>query len=361
MQNEVYRRLARALDTLPNGFPAAEDGLELRVLEKIFTPEEADLFCDLRLALETVEQIAERTGRPLAGLEETLTRMWLQKGQILGVQLGPMRLFCMLPWFPGMWEMQAHRGHMDEELARLCSEYHAYFGREIGKGPKVMRTIPLDQEVSADQEVLSYDRVAGIIENSGTILLNDCACRKEEQLLGRGCEHPLDVCLTLVPVPGAFEDGTLGRPISKEEAYAVLDRAEAAGLIHLTTNVESGQYFLCNCCGCCCAGLKAITKLGLTDVINSDYYSLIDHEACTECGLCAENVCQLDAIAEREGGYRVDRARCVGCGQCLMLCPADAIRLLRKPAAERVQPPATPDLWREERARARGVDFSRYK
>jgi hypothetical protein len=228
MTDEVYRKLARVLDTLPNGFPAAEDGLELRVLEKIFTLEEAELFCELRLTVETAEQIAERTGRPLAGLDEVLTRMWLEKGQILGVQVGPMRLFRMLPWFPGMWEMQFHRDHMDEELALLCSEYHAYFGREIGRGPKVMRTIPIEQEVTAEQLVLSYDRVSGIIENGQTILLNDCACRKEEQMLGRGCDHPLDVCLTIVPVPGAFEDGSLGRPISKKEAYAVLDKAEAA-------------------------------------------------------------------------------------------------------------------------------------
>jgi ferredoxin len=355
MGDLVYRELARVLDALPNGFPAAEDGLHLRVLEKIFTPEEAELFCDLRLSVETPEQIAERTGRPLEGLEEMLTRMWLVKGQILGVQIGPMRLFCMIPWFPGMWEMQMHRDHMDEELARLCSAYHAYFGRDIGIGPKVMRTIPIDQEVAANQEVLSYDRVAGIIGSSGTILLNDCACRKEERLLGRGCDHPLDVCLTLVPVPGAFADGTLGRPISKEEA---------AGLIHLTTNVQSGQYFLCNCCGCCCAGLKAITRLGLSDVIDSDYYSRIDGETCTACGMCVANVCQVEAIAKKEGVegvYVVDRARCVGCGNCVTVCPTDAIRLVLKPAEERVRPPANPDVWRDERARTRGVDFSRYK
>ena len=65
MSDESYRKLAKVLDTLPNGFPATESGLEIRLLEKIFEPEEAELFCDLRLTFETPEQIAERTGRPL--------------------------------------------------------------------------------------------------------------------------------------------------------------------------------------------------------------------------------------------------------------------------------------------------------
>ena len=46
MNDQVYRKLAKVLDTLPNGFPATENGLEIKILKKIFTPEEADLFCD---------------------------------------------------------------------------------------------------------------------------------------------------------------------------------------------------------------------------------------------------------------------------------------------------------------------------
>ena len=69
MSDEIYRKLATVLDTLPNGFPAREDGLEIRLLERIFDPDQAELFCDLRLVFESAEQIAERTGRPLEGLE----------------------------------------------------------------------------------------------------------------------------------------------------------------------------------------------------------------------------------------------------------------------------------------------------
>ena len=43
MPHEIYRKLAQRLDTIPNGFPATESGVELRLLEKMFTPEEAAL------------------------------------------------------------------------------------------------------------------------------------------------------------------------------------------------------------------------------------------------------------------------------------------------------------------------------
>ena len=56
--DEAYTRLARVLDTLPNGFPPSADGVEFDLLRKIFTPREAELFCDMRLTFETAEQVA---------------------------------------------------------------------------------------------------------------------------------------------------------------------------------------------------------------------------------------------------------------------------------------------------------------
>ena len=41
--SDVYQRLAKKLDELPNGFPATESGVELKILRKIFTQEEAEM------------------------------------------------------------------------------------------------------------------------------------------------------------------------------------------------------------------------------------------------------------------------------------------------------------------------------
>ncbi|MCD6416372.1 MAG: P-loop NTPase [Planctomycetes bacterium] len=61
------------------------------------------------------------------------------------------------------------------------------------------------------------------------------------------------------------------------------------------------------------------------------YKALIDEEACTACGRCAE-FCHFDAIApvvEEDAAepqsYRVNQFTCEGCGVCGYLCPVDAI------------------------------------
>ena len=53
MDQDVYRRLAERLDAIPNGFPPTESGVELRLLAKMFTPEEAALASVLRLTRES--------------------------------------------------------------------------------------------------------------------------------------------------------------------------------------------------------------------------------------------------------------------------------------------------------------------
>ena len=67
MDDAIYRRLAGVLDTLPNGFPSTESGVEIKLLKWIFTPEQADLFCNLRLTFETAEEIRQTDGTPPGG------------------------------------------------------------------------------------------------------------------------------------------------------------------------------------------------------------------------------------------------------------------------------------------------------
>jgi Pyruvate/2-oxoacid:ferredoxin oxidoreductase delta subunit len=359
MSDDAYRNLAKVLDTLPNGFPATDSGLEIRILERIFTPEEAELVCQLRLSYETPAQIAERTGRPLEELDPMLMRMW-EQGQIDGGGLGPTRVFRMLPWVVGIWEMQVNR--LDAETAKLCDEYYEHFAPQLfGQGTRWARIIPIEQDAAPERQALSYDRVAGIIEANQSFAVEECVCRKQKRLLGEGCDHPLEICLGVASEPDAFADSPWGRPISKQEAYALMEKAEDAGLVHLTTNTEEGPSFICSCCGCCCVSLMAITRLGLTDVVNSDFYCQIDADLCVSCGDCGDGVCPVNAISEGEEAYRIDRRLCIGCGVCISHCNDAAMALAPKPATERVARFADGDAMQEELARQRGVDFGAYK
>ena len=49
MTTNIYQNLARHLDNLPGGFPATQSGVEMRILKRLFTPEEAQFATHLTL------------------------------------------------------------------------------------------------------------------------------------------------------------------------------------------------------------------------------------------------------------------------------------------------------------------------
>ena len=359
MNLEPYRKLAQVLDTLPNGFPTTEDGLEIKLLQKIFRPEDAELFCELKLNFETAQQIAQRTGRPLEGLEEHLTQMW-KRGQVFGIALGGVKVFKMVPWAFGIYEFQLHR--MDRELAELSEAYGQYYGPQFFKTkPQLMQVVPVEQEIKGSHEALPYAQVSAIIENGQSFMVQDCICKKEQGLLDSPCDRPLEVCMAIAPIPGVFDKSRHGRVLTKAEAYDLLRDCEEKGLVHLTWNVESGHFFICNCCGCCCGILRSINEWDITQSVNAHYYARIDAEACVACGTCMDERCQVRAIQEGDEAYEILAERCIGCGLCVTTCPSEAIELIKKAPEDLVAPPKDEMEWYEQRGKARGIDFSAYK
>ena len=361
MSDEIYKKLAKVLDTLPNGFPATESGVEIKLLEKIFQPEQAELFCELRLAFESAEQIAERTGRPLEGLEERLIAM-TERGQLWGIQFGETWVFKMMPWVFGIFEFQLP--HLDREMSEMWEEYHPAFGQEFfSKTPQMMQTLPIEEEISSEQQALPYEKVSSLIESGQSFLVNECVCKKEHDLVEKPCDRPLEVCLAIAPVEGVFDDSSRGRVITREEAYKLLAECEENGLVHLTGNTQNDRFYICNCCKCCCGVLRGINDLGIpaTNVINSHYYAVIDAEECNFCGVCAEERCQVGSIDETDDAFEIVRDKCIGCGLCITTCPTEAIQMKRRPESEITDPPLDQEQWYKERGQVRGVDFSKYE
>lgn len=350
----AYHKLAQVLDSMPNGFPATESGVEIKLLEKIFTAEEAELFCDMRLAFETPEQVAERTGRPLEGLAERLKAMWA-RGQLFGIDFGTTQVYRALPWVFGIYEFQLKR--MDREFAELCEQYGPVFGKQFFQNkPQLMQVVPIEKRIDAHQEAVPYEKVSALIEKGLSFGVSPCICKKEKHLLEKGCDKPLEVCLAIAPIPGVFDNHPLiAKAITKAEAYDVLRISEEAGLVHMTSNVADGHYFICNCCGCCCGVLRAINEYGISEAVNSAYYAEIDPQQCVSCGVCADERCQIAAIEQGAQAYAVIREKCIGCGLCATTCPSEAIRMVRKNQADIRTPPKTEKEWFQLRGQMRGA------
>ncbi|MGD2016086.1 MAG: hypothetical protein PVH37_14520 [Desulfobacterales bacterium] len=60
MTEGIYQKLAKHLDDLPGGFPPTDSGLEMRILKRLFAPEEAELALHLTLIAEEPKVVARR-------------------------------------------------------------------------------------------------------------------------------------------------------------------------------------------------------------------------------------------------------------------------------------------------------------
>jgi len=128
------------------------------------------------------------------------------------------------------------------------------------------------------------------------------------------------------------------------------------GLVHCTYNVQMGQTFVCNCCPCCCGILRGAKDYNAPYMLaSSNFVALIDPDDCTQCGVCADERCPMDAIVEEGGEYGVLSERCIGCGVCIPTCPTEAIQLVRRPESDQDTPPADLIDWSVQRAGTRGL------
>ncbi len=53
MPKDIYLKLRDFLNKLPAGFPATESGVEIKILKKLFTPEQATIALQLRIKAGT--------------------------------------------------------------------------------------------------------------------------------------------------------------------------------------------------------------------------------------------------------------------------------------------------------------------
>jgi len=348
MSDEMYRQLADALDRLPNGFPSTPSGLEIRVLKKIFSPEDAGLAAQLHGEMEPLDAILARLDPPQPDAQMRLKAM--AKRGLIWVELREgKRWYRLAPFVVGIYEAQLE--NMDLEFAQLHEDYMAEGGAAgiMRPQPALHRVIPA-QAAAKTEWILPYDDVRALVMNAKTFRVRDCICRLQRGTLGKACDAPLHNCISFyeMALPETPYDLTV------EQALALLDEAEEAALVHTVSNVAKGVSYVCNCCGCCCSLMRGINEYGIDQsVAAANYYAVIDPDACTGCGIC-EGRCQVGAVVVGDIAV-VDRARCIGCGLCVSGCPEEAITLRLKPEAEIIHPPEDFATWERLRLKNRGI------
>ena len=348
---DVYERLAKKLDKLPQGFPATESGVELDILRKVFSPEDAETALLLKPMPETVDRIAKRLGRPVDEMRSTLDGM-ASRGQIGSFKMNGKRKYALMPFVVGIFEFQLAR--MDRELAELCDAYFPHLAETLGgMKPGLARVVPVHKQIDSRTTVLAFEDTRKMIQDAQSFRVMDCICRTEKALQDKPCSHTLEVCLAFSKEENAYEGGTpvYGRTITKDEALEVLETAEKEGLVHCTYNFEHDQMFVCNCCSCCCGLMKLLTEYDTPyGLVRSNWEAVIDEELCETCGVCANERCPVEAIEETDvGDYLVIGDRCIGCGVCVVSCPTEAMNLVPRPESDHTTPPRDIIDWSVQR------------
>jgi ferredoxin len=348
---DIYRRLAEAFDQIPPGLAPTESRAELQLLEEFYTLEQAALASLLGSELEPPAVVATRAGLEPQVAERILGEMAAKS--LVGAEEveGEVR-FELPPFIGGVFEEQVHL--FDGEIAQLFERYYQE-ARGFGAHhePPFHRVIPVEQAVPVGVEIAPYEQVTAMLKEAKSWGVRPCACRLQQQLLDQGCGRPIGNCVVFSPDEGAFEDAQNDRPITLDEALAMVRASAELGLVHTLPNYRQSFDYVCSCCTCCCFVLRGLAEFAVpTAVAHSAFRVVTDSELCEGCGDCVER-CQFQALSLPGDVSIVDYARCVGCGLCVTVCPAEALRLERRPEGGVPVPPVDPEDWSRQRAEMR--------
>jgi hypothetical protein len=233
--------LAEHLDNLPGGFPRTESGVEMRILRRLFTPEDAELTLHLTFIPEERRVIARRAKIPVEEASQRLEAM-VKAGLISGVYpKNKSPSYAAQQFIVGFWEGQVNR--LSRELIQDFEEYLPFYTEQnIGAGVPQLRTIPVGKSISTKTGVMLYERAEELVRGHKTFAVANCICRQERRIMGKGCDKPEESCLSFGMAARIMVRTGRGRPISMEEALEILRCAEEVGLILQPSNAQRASF-----------------------------------------------------------------------------------------------------------------------
>ncbi|MFO7883754.1 MAG: 4Fe-4S binding protein [Desulfobacteraceae bacterium] len=354
MTQDIYRQLQERLDKYSVGFPATESGIEITILKKMFSEQDAEIFLALSPLLDPPETIAERLNRPVDEVEKLLEDM-TKRGLLFHLKKGDSVKYGAIPFVHGLFEFQVKR--LDKHFASLVEQYFdAEFSAAMAESAEgFLRTIPIQESIDVTQRIAPYDDAVEILKKQKLIVITDCICRKMRETVETGCGKLMEACFMFGSMAQYYLDHDMGRQIDVEEGTRILKKAHEAGLVTQPATAQNPGG-MCNCCGDCCGVLKALNLYPRpAEMVFSNYYAVIDEDECVGCGDCIDR-CQMGALAMSDDEKAViNKDRCIGCGLCVTTCPSQAIELVLKPREKIKIPPVTSSEQMMNLAIKRGI------
>jgi Na+-translocating ferredoxin:NAD+ oxidoreductase subunit B len=344
-KNKVYQDLREHFDKgSAMGYPETKSGVEIRILKRWFTPEEANIATHISLlqyeSPERIHKVVTKNGISISidELKKMLDRM-VAKGTLVAHYIGDKeRQYKHSGFNPGgIVDLNIFR--LTQDMVKEHDEYMAEKFREVEAGDKTgvsqLRTIPVEKSIRPPDKYrqATYDSVRDLIEKApGPLAIAPCGCRSTRDFSGQHCKYSdkRDWCMQIGSDHARqYIEMGAGRQITKEEAYKILDEAMELGFVLDPGNNQNPKE-LCICCGDCCGFVGAMKKHPHPiEQSLSNYYSAIDSTKCVGCGLCVKR-CMMEARTLVNGKAVVTTERCIGCGNCVAKCTGTASYMVKK-------------------------------
>ena len=216
ISEDIYEKLADALDALPAGFTRTPSKLEIKLIKLVFSPEEALVASTLSRELETAAEIAERVGmseEEVTVLLESMIPRRMVKADTLALETGvkglgkveakpgeskevKVKKYRLFPFLVGWYEsfLQETRPST-KEFAEIFEQYVIEGGGEKIFAPRPGSQGVIPMRGSLKPEWLKkepHNDIEAHFQRHERFLVIDCVCKKEKAALhGHSCELPI--------------------------------------------------------------------------------------------------------------------------------------------------------------------------
>lgn len=275
------------------------------ILEPVVTDEMAEVALGMVMRKPlSIDEIQANCGKPRDVVSEACYKL-ADVGVCFVNEIDGVDKFWYDTWVPGIMEMMNNKREYVEKYPQIAKAFEHY-GRVVGPisvgkfpmGVGVMRVIPIATAVQGETKKASYEDVTRYLNENTIFTVSDCSCRTSREALGEGCGHlKEDMCIQMGHAAEYYIRTGRGRQITREEAFAIIEKAEANGLMHQIPNFDGvgHTHAICNCCGCSCYAMRIAQMFGNSDMVRSNYVAKVDADKCVACGQCVEN-CPTNAV-----------------------------------------------------------------
>lgn len=334
----IHQKLAKHLGALGMGLPYRAELIE--ILEANLSQQEAAVALLLPnrvapLSVVSAADVAARAGVRVEEIEPILEGLTRKHLLFTAPTESGQRGYALHQAGYGFPQVFLWSGEATQHAAHMAGLFAKYSNRQVtaemfgAAETKPYRYAPPAEALPQGVEtVYPYHTMEKVVQEARRFALAHCTCRTAARLLGKGCEHPLEVCMKFNSLADYLIENGLGREITREEAIEVIRKSEEAGLVHFVDNCEGEAVHNCNCCGHACWNVGSIRRRKIPrDLLMATYFMRETvEEDCSSCELCAE-VCPVACVTMNEGLPQVDEEWCIGCGVCVHQCPSGAARL----------------------------------